>query len=41
VFTVLYSAWLLDERLDAGLAIGGILVFLGVYIGALRVTISR
>lgn len=34
--TVLVSAWLLDERLTAGLIVGGALVLLGVYFGALR-----
>jgi drug/metabolite transporter (DMT)-like permease len=36
VFTVILSAWLDDEPLGAGLLIGGPLVLLGVYVGALR-----
>ncbi|RPI25995.1 MAG: EamA family transporter, partial [Actinobacteria bacterium] len=34
--TILVSAWILDEGIDAGLAVGGVLVLLGVYVGALR-----
>jgi drug/metabolite transporter (DMT)-like permease len=34
--TVVLSAWLDDERISAGLALGGILVLAGVYVGALR-----
>jgi drug/metabolite transporter (DMT)-like permease len=36
VFTVILSAWLDDEPLGVGLLIGGPLVLLGVYVGALR-----
>lgn len=36
IATVLISAWLLDEELTAGLLVGGVLVLLGVYLGALR-----
>jgi drug/metabolite transporter (DMT)-like permease len=34
--TVLLSAWLDDERITASLALGGLLVLAGVYVGALR-----
>ncbi|MGH2678711.1 MAG: DMT family transporter [Actinomycetota bacterium] len=34
--TLLLGAWLLDEPVGWGLAIGGILVLAGVYVGALR-----
>jgi drug/metabolite transporter (DMT)-like permease len=34
--TVVLSAWLDDERITAGLALGGLLVLAGVYVGALR-----
>jgi drug/metabolite transporter (DMT)-like permease len=34
--TVLLSAWLDDEPVTVGLAIGGLLVLVGVYVGALR-----
>jgi drug/metabolite transporter (DMT)-like permease len=34
--TVLLSAWLDDEPVGAGLALGGLLVLTGVYVGALR-----
>jgi drug/metabolite transporter (DMT)-like permease len=34
--TVVLSAWLDDERISAGLALGGLLVLAGVYVGALR-----
>ncbi len=34
--TVLLSAWLDDEPVTIGLALGGLLVLLGVYVGALR-----
>jgi drug/metabolite transporter (DMT)-like permease len=34
--TVLVSVWLDDERVGAGLIVGGLLVLAGVYIGALR-----
>jgi drug/metabolite transporter (DMT)-like permease len=34
--TVLVSAWLDDEELTAGLFIGGALILLGAYVGALR-----
>jgi drug/metabolite transporter (DMT)-like permease len=36
IVTVLLSAWLDDERIGLGLALGGSLVLAGVYIGALR-----
>lgn len=36
VFTVVLSAWLDDEPLGVGLLLGGPLVLLGVYVGALR-----
>jgi drug/metabolite transporter (DMT)-like permease len=36
VFTVMLSAWLDDEPLGLGLLLGGPLVLLGVYVGALR-----
>jgi drug/metabolite transporter (DMT)-like permease len=36
VFTVIFSAWLDDEKIGAGLVAGGLLVFAGVYLGALR-----
>ena len=38
VVTVLLSAWLDDEPLTAGLVVGGALVLVGVYVGALRPT---
>ena len=34
--TVVLSAWLDAERISAGLAVGGLLVLAGVYVGALR-----
>lgn len=36
VVTVLLSAWLDDEPIGAGLVLGGLLVLVGVYVGALR-----
>jgi drug/metabolite transporter (DMT)-like permease len=36
VVTVLLSAWIDDERIGAGLVLGGLLVLAGVYVGALR-----
>lgn len=36
IATVLVSAWLLDEAITAGLLFGGVLVLVGVYLGALR-----
>jgi drug/metabolite transporter (DMT)-like permease len=36
VVTVLLSAWLDDEPITTGLVFGGVLVLVGVYIGALR-----
>ena len=36
VVTVALSAWLDDERIDAGLLVGAPLVLAGVYVGALR-----
>jgi drug/metabolite transporter (DMT)-like permease len=36
VVTVVLSAWLDNEPLGLGLLIGGPLVLLGVYVGALR-----
>jgi drug/metabolite transporter (DMT)-like permease len=36
IVTVLLSAWLDDEPIRAGLVLGGVLVLLGVYVGALR-----
>jgi drug/metabolite transporter (DMT)-like permease len=36
VFTLIYSAVLLDEQIDSGLIAGGLLVVAGVYVGALR-----
>jgi drug/metabolite transporter (DMT)-like permease len=36
VVTVLLSAWIDDEPVGAGLVLGGLLVLLGVYVGALR-----
>ena len=41
VVTVLVSAWLLDEAITAGLIVGGGLVLIGVYVGALRPTLAR
>lgn len=38
IVTVLVSAWLLDEKVTAGLIAGGGLVLTGVYLGALRQT---
>lgn len=38
IFTVLASAWLLDEPVTVGLITGGALVLAGVYFGALRQT---
>lgn len=40
IFTVLASAWLLDEPITIGLITGGVLVLAGVYFGALRQTSS-
>jgi len=34
--TVLLSAWLDDETVTLGLVLGGLLVLVGVYVGALR-----
>jgi drug/metabolite transporter (DMT)-like permease len=39
--TVMLSAWLDDERITTGFAIGGLLVLAGVYVGALRPPVSR
>jgi drug/metabolite transporter (DMT)-like permease len=36
IVTVLLSAWLDDERVGPGLVLGGALVLVGVYVGALR-----
>jgi len=36
IFTVIFSAWLDDEKIGAGLVVGGLLVLAGVYVGALR-----
>jgi drug/metabolite transporter (DMT)-like permease len=36
VITIVLSAWLDDEPLGAGLVFGGLLVLVGVYVGALR-----
>src|SRR5215208_1477805 len=36
VVTVLLSAWIDDEPIGAGLVLGGLLVLVGVYVGALR-----
>ena len=36
IFTVLASAWILDEPITIGLAFGGVLVLAGVYYGALH-----
>jgi drug/metabolite transporter (DMT)-like permease len=36
IVTVVLSAWLDDEPIGVGLALGGALVLLGVYVGALR-----
>jgi drug/metabolite transporter (DMT)-like permease len=36
VFGIALAAWLFDERITAGFAIGSILVLAGVYLGALR-----
>jgi drug/metabolite transporter (DMT)-like permease len=36
IVTVMPSAWLDDEPIDAGLMLGGVLVLAGVYVGALR-----
>jgi drug/metabolite transporter (DMT)-like permease len=36
VVTVLLSGWLDDEPITAGLVVGGVLVLVGVYVGALR-----
>lgn len=38
VFTVVYSAWLLDESVTWELIVGGGLVLFGVYVGGLRRT---
>jgi drug/metabolite transporter (DMT)-like permease len=38
IVTVTLSAWLDDERITRGLVFGGVLVLIGVYIGALRTT---
>jgi drug/metabolite transporter (DMT)-like permease len=38
IVTVLLSAWLDDERITRGLVFGGVLVVMGVYVGALRST---
>lgn len=38
VFTVVFSIWLLDEHVSMVFVIGGVLVLVGVYIGALRQT---
>jgi drug/metabolite transporter (DMT)-like permease len=38
VITIVLSAWLDDEPLGAGLVLGGLLVLVGVYVGALRPT---
>jgi drug/metabolite transporter (DMT)-like permease len=35
VVAVLLSAWLLDERMTLPMAVGGVLVLLGTYVGAL------
>jgi drug/metabolite transporter (DMT)-like permease len=40
VVTVLLSAWIDDEPIDAGLVFGGLLVLAGVYVGALRAKAS-
>jgi drug/metabolite transporter (DMT)-like permease len=39
--TVLLSAWLDDEPVTVGLVIGGLLVLVGVYVGALRPGVLR
>lgn len=39
--TVLLSAWIDDEPIGAGLVLGGLLVLVGVYIGALRPAAGR
>jgi drug/metabolite transporter (DMT)-like permease len=39
--TVVLSAWLDDERISATLALGGVLVLAGVYVGALRTPAGR
>lgn len=36
IVTVLLSAWIDDEPIDAGVVVGGLLVLAGVYVGALR-----
>jgi drug/metabolite transporter (DMT)-like permease len=36
VVGIALAAWLFDERITAGFAIGSILVLFGVYLGALR-----
>jgi drug/metabolite transporter (DMT)-like permease len=36
LFTVVFSVWLLDETMNTALIAGGVLVVVGVYIGALR-----
>jgi drug/metabolite transporter (DMT)-like permease len=41
VVTVVLSAWLDDEPVRIGLVFGGLLVLIGVYVGALRPTPSR
>ena len=41
IATVLISAWLLDEAITIGLLLGGLLVFAGVYFGALRPTSTK
>ena len=38
---LLPPAWLDDERITAGFALGGLLVLAGVYVGALRPPVSR
>jgi drug/metabolite transporter (DMT)-like permease len=41
IVTVLISAQLLDEQVTTGLAVGGILILAGVYLGALRTTTAN
>jgi drug/metabolite transporter (DMT)-like permease len=36
LITLIFSSWILDERIGVDLAFGGLLVLAGVYIGALR-----
>jgi drug/metabolite transporter (DMT)-like permease len=39
--TLILSAWLDNEPVGAGLFLGGFLILLGVYVGALRTRLPR